>query len=161
MKKSVNLGSVISFQMTYSVSLVSQPLYFNFPIAKWKWIIPLFLKIRTMGLNTTSPSKHCKDYCFQWITTCSGITGDWDIYCNKQQEGYTFNHIHAAEKDLFSQRQKAVNKFNCTLELDVNYCIHSITVAAIFGRLSHNVTSHDAGGGWGVEMLEFFLVLIC
>lgn len=37
-------------------------------------------------------------------------------------------------------------KFNCTLELDVNYYIHSITVAAIVGRLSHNVTSHDAGG---------------
>lgn len=53
MKKSVNLGSVISFQMTYSVSLVSQALYFNFTIAKSEWIIPLFLKIRTVGLNNT------------------------------------------------------------------------------------------------------------
>lgn len=98
-----------------------------------------------MGLNNIPPSKHSQDSCFQWITTCPGITGDWDLYCNRQQEGYTY-HIYAAEKDLFSQRQKAVYKFSCTLELDVNYYIHSITVAAIFGRLSHNVTSHDAGG---------------
>lgn len=53
MKKSVNLGSVISFQMSYSVSLVSQPLYFNFTTAKWEWITSLFLKIRTVGLNNT------------------------------------------------------------------------------------------------------------
>lgn len=51
----------------------------------------------------------------------------------------------------------------------MKYYIHYTKVATIFGRLSHNVISHDAGGGeWGVVsfwfsgvFLNLFMLIFC